>query len=819
MKKILFKKARRVNRRAFLLDREIAVAFSAYSDRFVSFNDERIAMDASIVPVFDQEEVQALAKKHYGIDATVKKLDSYIDQNFHLTTTTDASYVLKIANAEETASMLEAQNAILEFLNEEDGLLHFPNVHPDLQGNTITLIPDASGRSFRMRLLSFLPGTFMSAVSSFNHSYFQALGEAIGEMDACLLQFAHGGAHRYLNWDLRNIFDIRPLLETIADPAQKRLVDYFLLQLETHLLPLMPHLPMSIIHNDANDNNLLVREENNQYVPAGLIDFGDLVYTYTVCELAITAAYAMFNKEDPLAVADAMLRGYHDRRPLSEAEVDAFFWLTIARVCMSVTFSAAARLENPENEYISVSEAGGWRMLETMLSWNPAQVQNRFRAVCGMKQLELGRDKEAILASRDQHIGKSLSISYQQPLKIIRGAFQYLYDENGQQYLDCVNNVCHVGHCHPTVARAAREQITTLNTNTRYLHDNLISYAERLTATLPDPLNVCIFVNSGSEANDLALRMARHYTGNDDILTVDGAYHGHTAALINISPYKFNSPGGKGKVDNVHIMPMPDTYRGQYKATDEKAGEKYARAVHHAIAQLKAENKGPAVFISESMLSCGGQIMLPEGYFQHAFAATRAAGGVCIADEVQVGFGRAGKTFWAFEMQGVVPDIVTVGKPIGNGHPLAAVITTREIADAFNNGMEYFNTFGGNPVSCAVGMAVLDVIEKEGLQQNALERGEQMLAGFRCLQEKYDLIGDVRGNGLFVGMELVRDRTTLEPAADEASKIVNSMKQRYFLLSTDGPLHNVIKIKPPIVFSEKNVEDLVSNLDEVLGQV
>ncbi len=776
-------------------------------------------MDATIVPAFDVTEVQSLVLQHYGIEVSVKKLDSYIDQNFKLTSEDGTSYVLKIANAAETRLMLEAQNAILDFLDTQNCRLTFPRAQVDLAGNAISVIKDAAGREFQMRLLSFLPGTFMSEVPSFDNAYFEAFGAAVGEMNVCLQKFDHGGAHRYLNWDLRNIFDIRELLHAITNPAQRRLVDYFLIQLETHLLPLLPRLPMTTIHNDANDNNLLVREESGQHFPLGLIDFGDMVHTYTICELAISCAYAMFDCEDPLAVAEAMLRGYHGQRSLTEAEVDAFFWLTIARVCMSVTFSAEARRENPDNEYISVSEAGGWQMLQTMLNWNPIQVQNRFRAVCNLPRVDAGRDKETILEIRDQHIGKSLSISYQEPLKIVRGAFQYLYDENGRQYLDCVNNVCHVGHCHPSVVRAAREQIATLNTNTRYLHDNLVAYAERLTATLPDPLNVCIFVNSGSEANDLALRMARNYTGNHDILTVDGAYHGHTEALINISPYKFNSPGGKGKVDYVHIMPMPDTYRGQYKASDVNAGEKYARSITETIDALKMQNRGPAAFISESMLSCGGQIMLPDGYFKHAYAATRAAGGVCIADEVQVGFGRAGKTFWAFELQSVVPDIVTVGKPIGNGHPMAALITTREIADAFNNGMEYFNTFGGNPVSCAVGMAVLDVIEQEGLQQNALARGEQMLQGFRYLKEKYNLIGDVRGNGLFVGMELVRDQNTLEPADSEASKIVNLMKQRHFLLSTDGPLHNVIKIKPPIVFSEQNVDDLVSNLDEVFKLV
>jgi 4-aminobutyrate aminotransferase-like enzyme len=359
-----------------------------------------------------------------------------------------------------------------------------------------------------------------------------------------------------------------------------------------------------------------------------------------------------------------------------------------------------------------------------------------------------------------------------------------------------------------------------LNTNTRYLHDTIIEYAERLLARFPDPLNVCYFVCTGSEANELALRMARTYTGQQDIITVDGAYHGNTQNLIDISPYKHDGPGGRGAPSWAHTVIMPDGYRGLHKGKGMGAdtGRRYAAHVGETIKRIQAAGRAPAAFICESMLGCGGQIVLPEHYLNEAFKHVRSAGGVCVVDEVQVGFGRAGSHFWAFETQQVVPDIVTLGKPMGNGHPLAALITTPAIADVFANGMEYFNTFGGNPVSCAIGMAVLDVIENENLQQNALKAGNRLLQGLQGLKDKYALVGDVRGQGLYVGVELVTDRRTLEPAAEHADYIINRMKDYGILISTDGPLHNVLKMKPPIVFTEENADEVVQALDRILGE-
>jgi 4-aminobutyrate aminotransferase-like enzyme len=360
--------------------------------------------------------------------------------------------------------------------------------------------------------------------------------------------------------------------------------------------------------------------------------------------------------------------------------------------------------------------------------------------------------------------------------------------------------------------------MAVLNTNTRYLHEAIFEYAERLTATLPAPLRVCWFVNSGSEANELAIRMARAFSGERDLIVVESGYHGNTTTLVDVSPYKFDGPGGAGVPNWVHAVPMPDTYRGAFREDDRAAGMKYAQAVREAVGRIRQAGRRPAGFICESILSCGGQVPLPTGYLVEAYRHVRAAGGLCIADEVQVGLGRVGTHWWAFESQGVVPDIVTMGKPLGNGHPLGAVVTTADVAARFANGMEYFNTFGGNPVSCVIGREVLDVIERDGLRENARSTGDSLMAQVRQLGERHALIGDVRGAGLFIGVELVTDRDERTPAGREAGYVANRMREMGVLLSTDGPDHNVLKIKPPICFDRADADFLSDTLDRVLAE-
>ncbi|XP_035723158.1 5-phosphohydroxy-L-lysine phospho-lyase-like isoform X1 [Vespa mandarinia] len=426
---------------------------------------------------------------------------------------------------------------------------------------------------------------------------------------------------------------------------------------------------------------------------------------------------------------------------------------------------------------------------------------------------------------RERHIGQSCKLFYKSnPLKIVKAEGQYMFDEKGGRYLDCINNVAHVGHCHPDVVKAGQEQMALLSTNNRFLHDNIVICARRLTSLMPEPLSVCFFVNSGSEANDLALRLAQTHTGNKDIITLDHAYHGHLTSMIDISPYKFNQMKN-GKKDWIHVALCPDVYRGKYRDDDypnQDLGLKYAEDVKRITDDLKLKDRGVCAYIAESLMSVGGQIIPPKNYFKNAFRYVREAGGVCIADEVQVGFGRVGSHMWAFQLYGedVIPDIVTVGKPMGNGHPVAAVITTPEIATSFKNtGIEYFNTYGGNPVSCAVANAVMEVIERDNLQENAFRVGQHLMMELKKLSKRRKIIGDIRGVGLFIGIELVRNRIKKIPATAEAKHIVSRMKEKKILVSSDGPDDNILKLKPPMVFTIENANDFISVLDEVLQEI
>ncbi len=1014
-------------------------------------------------PGFSEPDAVRIASDLFGLEVSAKQLPSERDQNFRLTTADGETYVLKLANSTESREVLDFQNqAMMHIAGNRNMFARNASVAPDVcktvNGEQIGSIQSTDGVNHFVRLLTYLPGKPLALVRPHDADLLAGLGRFFGNLDRVLQDFDHPASHRDFHWDLKNAGRIiESYLDYIKTPEHRSLVKDLKERFQAETEPLLPDLRTGIIHNDANDYNVLVEPDGRwRNTVTGVIDFGDMVYTRIVNEIAIACAYAMLGKADPLAVAGHVISGYHQSFPLTGQELAVLFDLICMRLCMSVCHSANQSQHEPDNEYLRISEKPAWDLLVKLVNIHPRLAQYTFRHACGLSpvpqskkivkwltsnssqfaslvdsnlrdqhplvfdlsvgslllggdgvgadtdavtkkifeqmqsanaKVGIGRYNEArlvytaghfevqtdelpesrtvhlgldlympsdsqvyapldgkvhsfnnnnapldygptvilehqtgdgdrfctlyghlspdslnglkvgmpvakgqpiarigdseanggwpphlhfqiiidmfdqngnfpgvarpslrdiwlnvspdpnlmlgipeecfpvtgrsqaeILGFRRKNLGRNLSLAYQKPLKIVRGRGQYLYTEDGQAYLDGVNNVCHVGHCHPRVVAAGQLQMPVLNTNTRYLHDNIIEYAERLLSKFPDPLNVCYFVCTGSEANELALRLARTYTGRQEIITVDGAYHGNTQALIDISPYKHDGPGGRGTPSGVHKVTMPDGYRGPHKGSGAEIGSKYAGYVRQAVDRIQSAGQGLSAFICESMLGCGGQIVLPENYLAQAFKHVRAAGGVCIIDEVQVGFGRVGSHLWAFETQNVVPDIVTLGKPIGNGHPLAAVITTPEIADAFANGMEYFNTFGGNPVSCAIGMAVMDVIETEGLQENAYRAGKRLIDGLKGLMDKYPLIGDVRGRGLYIGVELVLDRETLEPATEHADYIINRMRDHGILISTDGPLENVLKMKPPIVFSEKNADEVVNALDKILQE-
>jgi 4-aminobutyrate aminotransferase-like enzyme/Ser/Thr protein kinase RdoA (MazF antagonist) len=1009
-------------------------------------------------PRFDVADAERLAREHYGFPGTAAPLTSERDQNFLIERVDGSRIILKIANGEESRALLLAQQEALTHLSP--ALATTPRVVPAVDGTTLTEVSGRDGTTHLLWAITWLPGRPLATATRRTPELYEDFGRQIGALDRALADFDHPAIHRAFYWDLangRSIVDQHRRL--IGESDLQSALDRLIAEFDRTTAPLLAHLPRAAVHSDLNDYNVLVGgghdpETRDQRI-TGIVDFGDMVHSYRVADLATAIAYAVLDSDDSLTIASHVIRGYREHVALDDNELASLFGLVVLRLCMSVCIAADQLRQQPDNLYLGVSQSAIQRMLPKLAMIPFGLAHPVFREAAGMESvpararviaylgaqspapvigidprreptivldlsvasplmqgdvrqnaeaeltervfammreanvrvaigrydeprllyvapafatgerptdehrtihigldlfadagtpvfapldgtvhafadnatpqdygpviilrhatddgtafftlyghlsresllgLEVGRrvaagdqiatlgtpevnggwtphlhlqiitdllglgtdfpgvarptqrgvwcalcpdpnlivrvpsdrfpvpapSKLETLARRRARIGHNLSIAYKDPVKIVRGWMQYLYDDDGRKYVDAYNNVPHVGHCHPRVVEAGAAQMRVLSTNTRYLNDRLTEYADRLLATLPPSLDVCYFVNSASEANELALRLTRAYTGHRDMIVLAAAYHGNTTSLIDLSPYKNAGPGGSGAPEWVHVAPLPDDYRGPFKRSDPAAGEKYARQVADLADAIRARGRQLAGFIAETCPSVGGQLMLPRGYLTNVYQHVRRAGGVCIADEVQTGLGRMGTSFWAFEDHGVVPDIVVMGKPLGNGHPIGAVATTRAIADAFDNGMEFFSTFGGNTVSCAIGIAVLDVLRDEALQSHALRVGDHLLSRLRPLIDRYPIVGDVRGTGLFLGIELVRDRETLEPAGDEASFVANRMRERGVLLGTDGPYHNVVKIRPPMPFAESDADLLVDALAQSIAEL
>jgi len=994
------------------------------------------------------DQACSLSEIHFGIVGAAIPLAGEVDFNFRIKTSDELSYILKVSRPGMDYDYVDFQLKILLHLVGETSELTVPKIILNKEGNPYSTFTDHFGEVRLVRMLSWIDGRLWSTVHPIKDELLYSLGKAGGEITMALQSFHHPFAKRAFEWDIDQALWIENYFH-LFDSDQNIIVSHFLKKFiaqKNHL----GQLRKSVIHNDTNDNNILVSDKSTHPEVVSIIDFGDAVYTSTINDLAISIAYAVMEKPDPLAASLHIVKGYHKKFVLQDAELKVLHLLVAMRLIISVTKSARNKIAEPNNEYLLISEKPAWALLRQWIDVDEHLAYYSFRNACGMiphpnqssfniwakdhpfgisdlfpttgiteashidmsvgstwlghrvdftdndlmacrisawtkkhpdtmvvngyletrpfystnayrkegnhgplyRTAHLGVDfwldghtplfapldgvvfsiynndqdkdygptiilkhkfgteksfftlyghlsksslvtvsvgqsitkgqhfgsigqadengnwsphlhfqiildmlgnihdfpgvafpseidiwksicpdpnifltQQALLPKdqlqqteliqyRTNHLGRSLSLSYAEPLHIVRGEGAYLIDKTGRRYLDTVNNVAHVGHEHPRVVKAGQAQMALLNTNTRYLHASINQLAESLLSTLPPELCVVHFVNSGSEANELALRMAYNFTGQHDMLAFEVGYHGNTNACIGVSSYKFDGKGGKGKPKETHLVPLPDTYRGIYRGTE--CGLKYAAHVEAILQQLASEGKKIAGFIHESIISCGGQIELPYGFLSNAYQSIRDAGGLCIADEVQTGCGRLGSHWWAFEQHGVIPDIVTIGKPLGNGHPLAAVVCTRAVADRFANGMEFFNTFGGNPVSCAIGIEVLKVVREEGLMQNALTIGNVILSDLKMIQDEFPIIGDVRGAGLFLGFELTDEN--LCPLEKQSTYLANRMRTMGVLMSTDGPDHNVLKIKPPMVFNHENADELITRLRQVFRE-
>ena len=747
--------------------------------------------------------MKEIIEKEFGIvPIEIKKLNGYENINYLVKTKTDSFVFKTYPFSKSIFALTEAENEALSFI-QDNFQKKTPKPIPFTDGSNTKNI-EINGDLLTCRMLSFMTGTFIGDLKK-EKEMSSSLGSFLANLDLTLMGFENQILQsRKCEWDIQQLPLNRKYINDIADIRKQNLVRYFFMQFEQHVMPILPELRMSYIHSDANEWNILITENKVN----ALIDFGDMVYSPLINELATAMTYICYDQENVYEHILPLIHSYHHTIPLEKREISLLYYLIAAKLCISVCHSANAKKEHPHNSYASISENNAWNMLYKMLEINPISFEKNLLDRLGIEK-EQAKSENAKLAERHQHVSKILSVSYDAPIGMEKAAFQYMYDAYGNTYLDAYNNIPHVGHGHPIVVEAGQKQMAQLNTNTRYLYDILPEYAERLLSKLPKHLNKVYFVNSGSEANDLAIRMAKLHTGFKHIMVVEHGYHGHTQTGIDISDYKFNHPKGQGKKEHILKTKIPNSYNGIY--TGEQSGIQYAS---DAVDEIKNSEATIAAFICEPIIGCGGQVPLADGYLTSVYNAIHDQGGICISDEVQTGFGRLGDCFWGFQQHKVKPDMVVIGKPMGNGHPMGAVITTDTISNSFEQGVEFFSSFGGNPVSCAIGKAVLDVIDTEKLQELALKNGHYYKTLLKDLMGNHSEIGDVRGSGLFLGMELIDDKGQANTKL--AQYIKNELRVRKVLISTDGPFDSVIKTKPPLIFNSSNALRVCEEIDRAI---
>ncbi len=746
--------------------------------------------------------VETILEKEFGLDLiSISPLEGYDSVNYKVVNKLGSYVLKKYPLTKANKSLLSSETVVLQQLNQLEQY-QTPKPITTLSGKFYVI-----EEAFIYRLLSFVEGKFLGEVDH-GMELLHSFGLFLATMDVALKGLDEDAIKaKEISWDLKHFISNSSKIECIPDSKDRNLVNYFFLQFEQHIAPIAYQLRKQIIHGDANDWNVLTEGKK----VSGIIDLGDMCHSWLVAEVAIAMTYVMMHKEVPLKYGTAVLKGYHKKVALTALECDSLYYLIGARLCISVCNSAYTKVQKPDSSYITISEKGAWDLLYRLISINPIQAKNEFRAACSLPPFQVSA-RDELLDTRRKHFGKNLSLSYTNPIHMTGAAFQYMYDAEGNTYLDAYNNIMLAGHCHPLVVKAGQQTMAELNTNTRYLYDTLNDYSVALLKKFPPQLNKIFFVNSGSEASDLAIRMAKYHTGKKKVMVVEHGYHGHTNTGIQISAYKYNASGGVGQENEIVETPLPKVYGSKW-TDDGSAGAEFAKGT---TAQINQHSGDIAAFISEPIVGCGGQVPLAKGFLNAVYPKIREQGGLCISDEVQVGFGRLGDAFWGFELYDVIPDIVIIGKPMGNGHPMGAVITTEEVMHSFEKGPEFFSSFGGNPVSCAIGLSVLDVIEEEGLMENAKKTGTYLKNQLRILQKKYAVIGDIRGYGLFLGMEL--NDLKGQPLPDLAFCLKNTLREQHILVSTDGPYENVIKIKPPLAFNKDNCDELVRTIDTILSE-
>ena len=761
-------------------------------------------------PRLSTSEIRALIDDRYGIDGNYRAVRSERDQNFIVSSADGVRYVVKISNADEELDAIDFQVSALRHIEQQNPSLPIPRVIGDRDGQACSHANFGSKRHI-VHLLEYIDGIPVAETAAANSSAIrQQTGTLVADLDIALQGFFHPAANQDHPWNLESCARFSPYTRHVADAQMRKTVSEVLDHATNVVLPALKSLRHQVIHQDAHQRNVLVNAQDSTRI-AGIIDFGDMVFGSLAAEVAMACYNAAPEPDHALDAMSDIVSAYDNQLALHEPEIELIYDLICIRHAMGVTIESTRVAEPP-------AEGGD----EEGIQWHSAELRHmqkigrqRFttalRRACRLPRCyAASHSKSQLLTIRRRRLGPHSKHFYAEPLHFEKAAGAYLYDAHGNAYLDFYNNVPQVGHCHPHVVRAISRQAATLNTNTRYLYDSVLEYAERLTATLAPHLDACIFVNSGSEANDIAWQMARFDTGGCGGLLMEDAYHGIT------DPIRLFSPGHPDVKLPGYLqgLSVPDPYRD----TAPDIAARYAADADRAISALNDAGHPLAAFIVDSAFCSSGVPDIPDGYLRGVEQRVRDAGGLMICDEVQSGFGRMGQ-WWGHEHHGIKADIVTMGKPAGNGHPLGVVVTSSDLLNRFQERTGLFSTFGGNTVACAAGNAVLDDIERENLIANGRTVGDYLRAQLRELAETRPLIGNVRGHGMLVGLEFVTDREARTPASLETERLLELMRERQVLVGKEGRFGNILKLRPNLALQRAEVDAFIGALDSALEQI
>ncbi len=751
-------------------------------------------------------EAAAAASSTYGIDGRAEPLAGERDQNFRLDATDGRRFVLKLLDVAESREAIRRQAGVLRYLETEHPSLAVPRLVTTREGTEVGS-PGGSLEGQSTLLISYLGGQPLGE-QSLTPQLLRALGATVARLDRALQGFCLSGAPTTLAWDIRCLPALAVHAGLIDDPALGALVEAAAARI-AGALPALSGLRHQAIHGDCHGTNVLVDAAAG--VVTGIVDFGDMIHAPLIMEIAVVLAELLCEGRATLDDLDVVLQAYARVQVLQAAEIERLYELVTARLAIFVLVHAwrcrhdtagAAPLD------VAAGHAGQW--LQALGAAESATLTARWHTAAATSAAA------ASLGSRRQRLlGRSAELFYERPLHLVRGEGAWLFDANGRRYLDVYNNVPHVGHANPVVNAAIARQGALLNTHTRYLHERVLDYAEGLTSRLPAHLDTCIFVNSGSEANDVAWRMAQFATGQQGGLVLNFAYHGITAAVAALTPSVGPAPDPRIEIlasppGTLRVHDVPDAAQLSAALCDADA----------ALARLRARGFAPAAYYLDSALTSSGIFDPPSAWLAASVTRARAAGALLVADEVQYGLGRSGSHFWGFERRGVVPDIVTLGKPVGNGFPLGVVISNRRLIDDFTAAYGFFSTFGGNPVAAAAGLAVLEVLDREQLQAHAGQTGHYLRTRLEALSARHASLGQVRGAGLMLGLEVL-DRDG-QPNRRLARRCVNLLAEQHAILTgTEGPAGAVLKLRPPMVFSRDQADllaDAIGACAAVLDQ-